>query len=508
MLAGCSRAVSSANSRLDPLQSVFRAAAGRAWHRTAVAAHDHAKPDPTQPIRLRGRMSRKLPEYILARRKGQPYDVSPPAPQGERVTESNIITTPTTNKPDTQTRRRRSTDRTLPSAPGPTLPPLPSPTSRKTFLENIYTLCARGTPLPTLLDYHAASPFQSRASLHALLQKAVRERAFGSVAWIARAMRSAGMHVDPRLAVRALVKSGYWERAWTLAQTHAGRPPTSDALARAEVPLEIWREFTRALHVASLRLRIRRRLRDRKMEGSPPLPVRQWLEHVPAYIPENLAQLHPVDAYGLIRALILADRRRFGVQLAMAYFKSLGPDLPPSRVRHCLDIVNLIVAFAYPLRGLRQFHQANTAAQLLVSLHPSFRPTPSTLFLLLRPLKHAKRCGTIAVSALQFYTRRWGECVVNARVRRRAINLCIKEKRWDLVRALLAHQRARGLSDEEILGRTLAEHRRGRRRGPAPARKAFETGAGRERRLWRRLHGVGRVVGFRGRKWLAARRGR
>ena len=34
MLAGCSRAVSSANS---PLHSVFRAAAGRAWHRTAVA---------------------------------------------------------------------------------------------------------------------------------------------------------------------------------------------------------------------------------------------------------------------------------------------------------------------------------------------------------------------------------------------------------------------------------------------------------------------------------------
>ncbi|KAL1748486.1 hypothetical protein HDZ31DRAFT_60224 [Schizophyllum fasciatum] len=431
-------------------------------------------------------MSRKLPDYIIARRRGtsgeNPHSPTQPQDEPAHFPSGN----PSTSLHTLQPRQRRD-DRNRPTA---CEEPLPTPTNRKTLLENIYTLYARGTPLPALLDYHDAyQPYQSRPSLHILLQKAIRERAFGSIVWLVRSMRNAGVPVDPRLAVRALVKSGYWERAWAVAQAHAGRPPDSDALTRQELPLGIWQEFLRALHVDSLRLRVRRRLQERGLEDAPPLPPREWLEHVPAYIPQNLARLHPVDTYRIVHALILADRRRLGVQLAMAYFKSLEPVLPASRVRHCMDIINLLVAFAFPVRGLRQFHQANTATQLLVSLHPSLRPNSSTLFLLLRPLKQAKRCGTIAMSALQFYSRRWGSDLVDARVRRRAINLCIKEQRWDLVRALLAEQRARGLSDEEILGPARHELRRGRRRVPAPARKAFETGAGRERSLWRRLCG-------------------
>ncbi|KAL1685787.1 hypothetical protein GGG16DRAFT_65604 [Schizophyllum commune] len=433
-------------------------------------------------------MPRKLPDHIIARRRGEPSEGQQPLTKVQDDLENSPAGFPQAALPLARTHRRRGGRSNQHTTHAESLDPLPPPTNRQSFLENIYTLCARGTPLPSLLDYHDAHKlYQSRASLHILLQKAIRERAFGSIIWLVRAMRNAGIPVDPHLAVRALVKSGYWERAWALAQEHAGRPPDEVALTQAEVPPEIWREFLRALHIDSLRLRVRRRLQRRDMADPPPLQARQWLEHVPAYIPHNLSRLHPVDTYRLVQALILADRRRQGVQLAIAYFKSLGPDLAPSRVRHCIDIVNLIVAFAFPWRGLRQFHQANTAAQLLVSLHPSLRPTSSTLFLLLRSLKRAKRCGTIAMSALQFYARHWGDGVIDPRVRRRAISLCIKEKRWDLVRALLTEQRARGLSDEEILGRTLSGHRRGRRRGAAPARKAFETGAGRERSLWHRL---------------------
>ncbi|TFK77174.1 hypothetical protein BDN72DRAFT_30657 [Pluteus cervinus] len=372
---------------------------------------------------------------------------------------------------------------------------IPHPTTAKRLYYNLlYIIRSRIPPpsLPALLDYHDMFPrLQSTNSYNLLISFAFRHAAFGTVQSLLSNMSSAGVPRNletQKLEARYLVETGRWPRAIE----HMPRSRTPFALVQ-NLPMPVLVEFFRTVRRGALGRHAR------SSAHIEPLAARDMssrlavlMQNLPVTVPEDMVDLPPRMIYMVILLMLRSSQARMALSLTESYFKALPVNLHRARLRSCLDIIHLHIALGSTKRGLERVFELRRMLVSLLALHPFFRPTSTTLFLLLSGLKKSKRCGTVAWSILRQFKKQWSDRVIDSRVRRRVASLALKEGRMDLVEQLAESEerwrRIRNLwnSERGVTHRKYWVPRQQRRLRP-PSRTVFRKD-GRERRLWVVLH--------------------
>ncbi|KAJ7169804.1 hypothetical protein C8R46DRAFT_212530 [Mycena filopes] len=317
--------------------------------------------------------------------------------------------------------------------------PLPRATSQTSLYQNLLSL--QPASLPILLDYHIIhDDLRSVVSYNLLISLAIRHTAYGSVQFLLHAMSAdqiGGNLQTEKLKTRWLLRIGQWERAWHEVATAHPHP----------IPLPLWLEFLQGVTgvLPSHRSAVRRRP---TRVTSPQTRFQMLMQNIPPFTPKQA--YHSVGTIRVLaRAMLALKRPRAALTLTTRYFNSLPRRIDDKWAKHCVTIINSVVAFESRKRGLVDFHSARRKLNSLLALHPFFRPTSRTLFVLLATLRQVKRRGTVAWQTLIQFKTRWGPLVEDRPVRRRVAMYAIQERRLEIVNKIFdAERRSRRLERE------------------------------------------------------------
>ncbi|KAF8640618.1 hypothetical protein AX17_000279 [Amanita inopinata Kibby_2008] len=436
-----------------------------------------------------------------------------------------------------------SYDRTFPvTVVGPdTLPIrgtslLPSPRSKNSLYQNLLYLLMHGNPrhcLPALIDYHDLHPnLRSTRSYNLLIGLAIRHASVGILQWLFKSMEIDGISANletRKLRVRWLVQSDQWDRAFELVygfriynqieqctlDTEFPRLPSP----QLNVPIPLWLELFLPIKRGFADCRWKRQSDCCADDDSSYTPAdsptnephdivthvfryQVLMENRPSGFPEKLSDMDPRTVYHVLQLLLRTQDKTAALSLTKLYLVSLPQRLSRQRAQSCLDIIHLHLAIGTSSNGLSCFFEVHRTLVSLLKLHPSLRPTCTTVLLLLAPLRRAKRCGTIAWKLLERYKSQWGAEVEDRRVRRRVAMLAMKEGRTDIVDKVLVCEghfeiarRAWKIEGQVLGGKERSSYKTLCR---APERKVFRRN-GKEQchwqRLKRRLQGHTAVIG-------------
>ncbi|KAH9951039.1 hypothetical protein B0H21DRAFT_721097 [Amylocystis lapponica] len=313
------------------------------------------------------------------------------------------------------------------------------------FLHSRPLLSLRG-----LLAYHAAFPaLHSSSTFNLLITLAIRFASFGTAEFLLKRMKAEGVapNLDThKLRVRLMVRTGQWDRCW--------KEEREQAEERGQaLPLTIWLEFFGTTKRGAFRTHPRRdeQLSGRatKAEEYPERPVdargpritgdfpstdaiedarkfRLLMEHGPSLTLQERARVYPRVMHHVLRALIRTDQRTLAMSLTAQYFQALPPQLDSEWRKTCLDIIHLHMAPGWK-RNLSEHYVVKRTVLTFLGMHPSFRPTSTTLFLLLRTLRATKRSAELGQALVRNFTRRWGLHLVDDRVGRRLASFALKQ---------------------------------------------------------------------------------
>ncbi|KAJ4486035.1 hypothetical protein J3R30DRAFT_1442934 [Lentinula aciculospora] len=327
---------------------------------------------------------------------------------------------------------------------------LPPATSRAILYRNLSRLSCRVPPitLPQFMDYHDLySETQSTRSYNFLISMAIRTASFGSVQWLLQSMATAKINRNletHKLVIRWQIRIGAWDAAWQMLTA----PGVASNLRNTSVSAG-WLDFLWLEFFGSLKRRSIRRKGVVIEEPDDPFVVYAQrflllMENRPAF---SLTQAKPRVIHSIAYILLQLHQREQALQLVQTYFSHLPSQITPDSTRQCLDIINILIVFGSRARGLKKFYEHRRILTSLLTLHPSFRPTSTTLFLLLGSLRGAMRSGVLASECLSSFKRKWGADIEDHKVRLRVASLALKQGRLDLssdmlTDAQLANERA------------------------------------------------------------------
>ncbi|KAG6818021.1 hypothetical protein H0H87_009176 [Tephrocybe sp. NHM501043] len=415
-----------------------------------------------------------------------------------------------------------------------------TPTSRfplaksyNTLYQNLLCLLHRRTPLPVLMDYHDLHPgHRSTRSYNLLISLAMRTASYGTVRWLLNCMSAEcvpGNLETWKWRVRWLVQSGMWDTAWR--ESMEMLPPTKERIkigkkvvfrATNALPLPVWMEFFKTLKYGATRIRSHRphvpnaQVAPTQKSSSFPRSdsfdlystrYHTLMNNRPAVIPHELSQTPPKAIYHAVWIMLHVGHADTALSLTKTYFSCLPPSIPGSYYKTCLDILHLHIAKGSTKRGLRRLYETRRTMVSLLSNYPSLRPTSTTLFLLLSPLRSAKRCGTVAANIIRSFKAQYGSRTEDRRVRRRVALLALKEGRSDIVKKMLRQERgarwahATWRLTRQVIG-LVAKPQPHKLLRP-PTRTIFRRNGQEERRWWRlitRVYPTRRLAGRYNRK--------
>ncbi|KAF7347899.1 Tethering factor for nuclear proteasome STS1 [Mycena venus] len=341
--------------------------------------------------------------------------------------------------------------------------------SRKSLYKNLLRLLSspRTASLPILLDYHELHHgLRSVDSYNLLISLAIRHVSHGVVQFLLNGMTAdkiPGNLETEKLKTRWFVRSGLWEHAWF--QVTAAHPKT--------IPLSLWLEFFHGT---------KRTARNTAAFKSPEARFQTLMQNLPVFLPNEVkGSVRAVRV--VVRAMLSLNRPQSALTLALRYFNGLPRHVNVKWTQQCVAVIDALIAYEAKKRGLLDFYTARRKLNLLLAIHPSFRPTPKTLYLLLGTLRQAKKCGTVSWQTLTKFKTRWGPQVEDRRVRRRVASYAVVERRLEIFDKVFdAERRSRMLVREA--GPTEQPQ-------PIPStRKAFREmfpRHGYEERLWKSL---------------------
>ncbi|GLB36053.1 hypothetical protein LshimejAT787_0303410 [Lyophyllum shimeji] len=310
-----------------------------------------------------------------------------------------------------------------------TSPLVPLAKTSTTLYQNLLYLLSYRDPVPTLpalLDYHDLhSGLRSTRSYNLLISLALRNRSYGTVPWLLESMHAESIpgNVETwKLRIRWLVQTKCWDKAWNevMSTNVRGKGATKGRFqVSSALPLPVWLEFSQALKRGAEPRRATAPggsdISTTKTASLLPEPRDVYLtryhtlmNNPPAIIPHDLAQTPPKAVYSVVSIMLDHEQTEAALSLTRAYLTSLPPRISNSCARTCLDIIHLHMVAGSSQRGLRRLYETRRTTVSLISLHPALRPTSTTLFLLLAPLRHAKRCGTVAWNIYRTFRAQWG----------------------------------------------------------------------------------------------------
>ncbi|KAJ7596953.1 hypothetical protein C8J56DRAFT_302268 [Mycena floridula] len=310
-------------------------------------------------------------------------------------------------------------------------------TSHKSLYRNLlYLLSTRRPPAITaLLDYHDLYPyFRSTRSYNLLISHALRHASFGTVRWLLKSMNNDMIPQNKeteKLKARWSIQQGWWDNVWSIVDrsSFANRK----FAAGGHIPEHLWLEFFRAPARGA-------EWRGKPFEGQIPLPPLSDDHRLTTLLGKRpmFTEIPPRIVYFTLRGFLYAGRKDSAMKLAVAYLGQLPQFLDMKLTKGSLDIIHLLMAHYPESIGLRRLHETRRMLMKLQSLHPSFRPTSVTLYLLLGSLSRASQCGTQASNVVASFKMRWGPQVEDNRVRRRVASLALKEGRLDIVQKMFS----------------------------------------------------------------------
>ncbi|KAJ7092648.1 hypothetical protein C8R44DRAFT_406148 [Mycena epipterygia] len=311
--------------------------------------------------------------------------------------------------------------------------------SRNSLYRNLLRLLLspRTASLPRLLDYHEAHHgLRSVRSYNLLIHLAIRHVAYGAVQSLLNGMAAdkiPGNLETQKLKIRWFVRSGLWEHAWLQVTTTQPAP----------IPLPLWLEFFQGAKAGALANRLDVTWRV----NSPQTRFQILMQNLPTFLPNDVHE--SVRGVGIVvRALLSLGKPQAALTLATRYFNGIPRVIGVKWAEQCVGIIDALVAFENKKRGLLDFFTTRRKLNSLLAIHPSFRPTPKTLYLLLGTLRKARQCGTVSWHTLTKFKTRWGPQVENRGVRRRVASYAIIERRLDIVNKVFDAERRSRLLHE------------------------------------------------------------
>ncbi|KAK0506346.1 hypothetical protein EDD18DRAFT_1122994 [Armillaria luteobubalina] len=317
-----------------------------------------------------------------------------------------------------------------------------------------------------------------RRSYNLLIDLSIRHKSFGI------SMSDEGIdhnHITHKLLLRWLLYTNRRAEAWRLLEE------LTAPSASAPLPVAYWLEFFHS-------------------SRRTPLSNTEFL-HLMKISPVRLSEsTSPRVMSVVIRAILRLGRPLYALQLVTTYLTGMPRKVNAVLVRQNMKLVNLVVCYGSTEKGIKRFFASRQTLQALLALHPTLRPTPATLLILLSQLWGCKRAGRIASQLVEEFKDRWGCEVENAEVRQRVASLALKDVRL------------RGISPKIL--QTIEESASASQSGSGGCGVArlryvphFWTVSGvEERRRWRRLHRLyrrrTRGLGATGRRVSIRSRGR
>ncbi|KAF9076199.1 hypothetical protein BDP27DRAFT_1414734 [Rhodocollybia butyracea] len=359
---------------------------------------------------------------------------------------------------------------------------LPRATSRVILYRNLTRLLYRTPPitLPQLMDYHDIHPeAQSTRSYNLLISMAIRTASFGSVQLLLENMAAANISHNletHKLVIRWQIRIGEWDAAWQILTS----PPVVSSLQSINEGNDspCWPDFLWLEFFGSLKRRSLRRKGVIVQEQDDPFILYsqrflQLMEDRPFFSPTHAK---PRIIHSIAYVLLQINQPQQALQLVKTYFSHLPANLSPEFPMNCLDIIHIFI-ISHKRGGVKKFHEHRSILLSLLALHPSFKPTSTTLFLLLGSLRGVVRSGVLASECLASFKRKWGPEIEDYRVRLRIASLALKQGRLDISRKMLTPK----AQNEGAVQRSL-----GRRKG-RPRFKDIFRGIGKLKQLSIRL---------------------
>ncbi|OSC99463.1 hypothetical protein PYCCODRAFT_827685 [Trametes coccinea BRFM310] len=381
-------------------------------------------------------------------------------------------------------------------------PMIPNPSTPEDLVTHLTDAIMASPPasLGHLLSYHAAHPsLHSTESFNLLIKVAIRHSSYGTVRDLLSRMVREDVPGDVEtrtLRVRCLVRTGYWTRAWGEEMARMRRDGEA-------MPLPVWLEFFGEVKRGAIWVKPTTRWNGQKSTPCVLQPpdssviaerLDALLNHQPLVRPADLERVPPRVVYAIVRAFIARDQRSAATQVTADYFATLPHELDEEWRWSCLSIVHLHLK---PRRRTLAEHYALCKTLFgFLDMHPSLRPTSTTLFFLLGSLKGTRRPGTRADAVVRGFVKHWGPDIVDDAVRRRVASYWLRQREVGRaesvseVQAAVDEQRVEWRAEKEAMtGLTRQDRERRRRwldlnRSPRKNKQRFFWRLLR-RRLWR-----------------------
>jgi len=308
------------------------------------------------------------------------------------------------------------------------------------------------------------------------------------------------------LEVRFLVRTGKWESAWALVTGLTPQDmydkllPNGQPSVHMEVPAEMWKELLCMGKRGALRRARGNRWGVDEAGNKVRLPPYEIVNDpaVPgtkAYLRRQklLSCIHPTFGSGdkstkvrpqLVKYAVswmLSNGKRTEAEvLVKLYLSQMPSDLREETVAQCMDIIHTL------LSKDPEFNANHKLLLQLLKVHPSLKPSSTTLRLILVPLKKFTKCGTIALRVMKEFQKRWGNGIVDSSVRSKVANLAEKQGSRNIMKRMLREDKKarQAVHITESPLTQMVEDTRGLRR--PPDRELFPHQSF-QLNLWRRL---------------------
>ena len=334
---------------------------------------------------------------------------------------------------------------------------LPHPVTPDDLYKNLaHAITSKPPPrLRTLLEHHAAFPtLHSTASFNILIRYAIRNASFGTVSDLLRCMVRegvAGNEETRALRVRGLVRSGRWSQAW------------NEELEQMQMdgqgmPLSVWLEFFGSVKRGAIMdgSYLRARKQAVRLQTPSPSVTAGRLSALMDYPPlltaaDDLERVPPRVVHALVRAFLLTQSRRStAIEITTRYFQTLPRELNEEQRRACLAIIHLHMTLGRAHKLSEHFAALKTLFAFL-EMHHDFRPTSTTLFLLLQTLRSTKDCGSRADRLVRSFEKRWGPDIIDHKVRRRWASLWLKQGHPQRAEKVLGANESLGVEHAQLI---------------------------------------------------------
>jgi hypothetical protein len=339
---------------------------------------------------------------------------------------------------------------------------LPPVTSLRGLCDNIVHLLHYRRPGPSLtavIEYHDQHPsFQSTRSYNILLSRAVQTANFGIAHMLLKVMRNAELPANMetrKLYARLLVRQNRWEDAWFYVK-QSMREPGGDSGRPSRTLYQLWLELlgpsrtTQRKHSLPWRLNSSShlfavsRLKKSTTQSFTHRDARraQYVSAQMSGLQTGAVSPHEIWIYTF--ACFQVGQPETAKALAGTFLANLPRHINARRQIQILEIIHLVMVRGSTgvASGLKRLQYMRQLMSSLLTLHPSLKPSPRTLLILLRNIQTSRRASQYAHKVSSLFTARWGVQMQDESVYRFLALLSLKQRKDGSLKNLIRRRKS------------------------------------------------------------------